>query len=120
MAVGKEEVEIVKARTDKREYRRIVLKNSLKVLLISDPDTDKAIQSFVKFEFRFNFLSNLFALIAIFGLYISLCSGGVLLLQCAAAMDVGVGSFSDPEGLEGLAHFLGEFCVLRYYYTVLV
>ncbi|XP_062166020.1 insulin-degrading enzyme-like 1, peroxisomal isoform X1 [Alnus glutinosa] len=66
MAVGKEEVEIVKARTDKREYRRIVLKNSLKVLLISDPDTDK----------------------------------------CAAAMDVGVGSFSDPEGLEGLAHFL--------------
>lgn len=27
-------------------------------------------------------------------------------------MDVGVGSFSDPEGLEGLAHFLGKF-----YYT---
>lgn len=23
-------------------------------------------------------------------------------------MDVRVGSFSDPEGLEGLAHFLGE------------
>lgn len=23
-------------------------------------------------------------------------------------MDVGVGSFSDPEGLEGLAHFLGN------------
>lgn len=43
MAVGKEEVEeIVKARTDKREYRRIVLPNSLEVLLISDPDTDKA------------------------------------------------------------------------------
>lgn len=117
MAVGKEDVEIVKARTDKREYRRIVLKNSLEVLLISDPDTDKAIQSFFKFEFRFNFLSNLIALIAIliFGLY--LC---VLLLQCSAAMDVGVGSFSDPEGLEGLAHFLGELCVLRYYYTVVV
>ncbi|GLT40704.1 hypothetical protein SLA2020_148170 [Shorea laevis] len=53
-------------RTDKREYRRVVLKNSLQVLLISDPETDK----------------------------------------CAAAMDVGVGSFSDPDGLEGLAHFL--------------
>ncbi|XP_010523876.1 PREDICTED: insulin-degrading enzyme-like 1, peroxisomal [Tarenaya hassleriana] len=71
MAVGKEnavagEVEILKPRTDKREYRRIVLKNSLQVLLISDPETDK----------------------------------------CAASMDVGVGSFSDPEGLEGLAHFL--------------
>jgi insulysin len=45
MAVGKrEEVEeIFKARTDKREYRRIFLKNSLQALLISDPDTDKAV-----------------------------------------------------------------------------
>ncbi len=45
MAVGKrEEVEeIVKARTDKREYRRILLNNSLQALLISDADTDKAI-----------------------------------------------------------------------------
>lgn len=24
-------------------------------------------------------------------------------------MDVGIGSFSDPEGLEGLAHFLGTW-----------
>lgn len=67
MAVGNGEVEeIVKARTDKRDYRRIVLPNSLQVLLISDPDTDK----------------------------------------CSASMSVGVGSFSDPDGLEGLAHFL--------------
>uniref|UniRef100_A0A1D1YFR5 Zinc-metallopeptidase, peroxisomal n=1 Tax=Anthurium amnicola TaxID=1678845 RepID=A0A1D1YFR5_9ARAE len=66
MAVGIKEVEIVKARTDKRDYRRIVLSNSLEVLLISDPDTDKA----------------------------------------AASMNVAVGSFSDPDGLEGLAHFL--------------
>ncbi|KAG2324874.1 hypothetical protein Bca52824_007602 [Brassica carinata] len=72
MAVGKESAtaneggEIVKPRTDKREYRRLNLKNSLIVLLISDPDTDK----------------------------------------CAASMNVGVGSFSDPEGLDGLAHFL--------------
>ncbi|GKV32550.1 hypothetical protein SLEP1_g41146 [Rubroshorea leprosula] len=67
MAIGKDDVEILKPRTDKREYRRIVLKNSLQVLLISDPETDK----------------------------------------CAAAMDVGVGSFSDPDGLEGLANLLG-------------
>ncbi|KAK7396245.1 hypothetical protein VNO78_17113 [Psophocarpus tetragonolobus] len=66
MAVGKDNVEIVKARIDKREYRRVVLRNSLQVLIISDPDTDK----------------------------------------CAASMDVGVGYFSDPAGLEGLAHFL--------------
>uniref|UniRef100_A0A5B7AKQ5 Putative Insulinase (Peptidase family M16) family protein isoform 1 n=1 Tax=Davidia involucrata TaxID=16924 RepID=A0A5B7AKQ5_DAVIN len=67
MAVGMEEVvEIVKPRTDKREYRRIVLQNSLQVLVISDPDTDK----------------------------------------CAASMNACVGSFSDPDGLEGLAHFL--------------
>lgn len=52
MVVGKENMEatapvvdeggeIVKPRTDKREYRRILLKNSLEVLLISDPETDK-------------------------------------------------------------------------------
>lgn len=64
--MGKDDVEIVKARIDKRNYRRVVLHNSLEVLLISDPDTDK----------------------------------------CAASMDVGVGYFSDPAGLEGLAHFL--------------
>ncbi|GLT96003.1 hypothetical protein SLE2022_136530 [Rubroshorea leprosula] len=66
MAVCKDDIEILKPRTDKREYRRIVLKNSLQVLLISDPETDK----------------------------------------CAASMNVGVGFFSDPDGLEGLAHFL--------------
>jgi len=64
--------EILKPRTDKREYRRIVLKNSLEVLLISDPETDK----------------------------------------CAASMNVSVGSFTDPEGLEGLAHFLGTLYLL--------
>ncbi|XWS56279.1 hypothetical protein CRYUN_Cryun09bG0072300 [Craigia yunnanensis] len=55
MAAGREDVEIIKPRTDKREYRRIVLSNSL---------------------------------------------------QCASSMKVGVGSFCDPVGLEGLAHFL--------------
>ncbi|KAB2035521.1 hypothetical protein ES319_D04G157800v1 [Gossypium barbadense] len=68
MAVGREDVEILKPRIDKREYRRIVLRNSLQVLLISDLDTDK----------------------------------------CAASMNVGVGSFCDPDGLEGLAHFLAS------------
>ncbi|CAN1125051.1 Insulin-degrading enzyme-like 2 [Linum perenne] len=40
MAVGTEE--ILEPRSDKREYRRILLTNSLQVLLISDPETDKA------------------------------------------------------------------------------
>ncbi|KAK9921954.1 hypothetical protein M0R45_030446 [Rubus argutus] len=67
MVEGK--VEILKARKDKREYRRIILPNSLEVLLISHPDTDK----------------------------------------CAASMSVSVGFFSDPDGLEGLAHLLSNF-----------
>ncbi|TYJ49477.1 hypothetical protein E1A91_A01G136100v1 [Gossypium mustelinum] len=67
MGVGREDVEILKPRIDKREYRRIVIRNSLQVLLISDLDTYK----------------------------------------CAASMNVSVGSFCDPDGLEGLAHFLG-------------
>ncbi|PUZ54490.1 hypothetical protein GQ55_5G136200 [Panicum hallii var. hallii] len=65
-AAGSRDVEFIRARSDKREYRRVVLPNALEILLISDPDTDKA----------------------------------------AACMEVEVGSFSDPEGLEGLAHFL--------------
>jgi len=35
-------------------------------------------------------------------------------LQAAAAMDVHVGSFSDPDGLQGLAHFLGNYDSLNY------
>ncbi|XP_020678090.1 insulin-degrading enzyme-like 1, peroxisomal [Dendrobium catenatum] len=66
MAVGGGESEIFKSRSDKREYRRIILPNSLEALLISDPDTDKS----------------------------------------AVSMNVSVGSFSDPVGLEGLAHYL--------------
>ncbi|KAL7197419.1 hypothetical protein ACSBR2_020037 [Camellia fascicularis] len=82
MAVGKEEVEvevveILKPCNDKREYRRIVLQNSLQVLLISDPETDK----------------------------------------CAASMNVAIGSFSDPFGFEGLAHFLGENNLVLLYFT---
>jgi insulysin len=33
--------------------------------------------------------------------------------KAAASMNVSVGYFCDPEGLEGLAHFLGEFFLLR-------
>lgn len=66
MAAAGSNVEFIRARSDKREYRRVVLPNALECLLISDADTDKA----------------------------------------AACMEVGVGSFSDPDGLEGLAHFL--------------
>uniref|UniRef100_A0A0D3EUR7 Peptidase M16 N-terminal domain-containing protein n=1 Tax=Oryza barthii TaxID=65489 RepID=A0A0D3EUR7_9ORYZ len=65
-AAAASNVEFIRSRSDKREYRRVVLPNALECLLISDSDTDKA----------------------------------------AACMEVGVGSFSDPEGLEGLAHFL--------------
>ncbi|KAL2641367.1 hypothetical protein R1flu_008954 [Riccia fluitans] len=57
---------ILKPRSDSRSYRRIVLANGLQILLVSDPETDKA----------------------------------------AGSMDVHVGSFSDPEELPGLAHFL--------------
>jgi hypothetical protein len=39
-----EEQEILKPRTDAREYRKIVLPNGIKVLLISDGDTDKVKQ----------------------------------------------------------------------------
>ena len=40
-AAGSSSVEFIRARSDKREYRRVVLANALEILLISDPDTDK-------------------------------------------------------------------------------
>eukprot|EP00873_Tetraselmis_striata_P029260 jgi/Tetstr1/449524/TSEL_036612.t1 len=56
---------VTKPLSDTLEYRHLRLDNALEVIVVSDPETDKA----------------------------------------AAAMDVRVGSFSDPAELPGLAHF---------------
>jgi insulysin len=61
-----------KSSLDTRSYRALTLPNALKVLLVSDPETDKA----------------------------------------AAAMDVSVGHFSDPDEIPGLAHFLEHMLFL--------
>lgn len=63
---------VVKSPHDPRSYETLVLDNGLKVVLVSDPATDKA----------------------------------------AASLDVNVGSGSDPEGREGLAHFLEHMLFL--------
>ncbi|KAJ4782702.1 Insulin-degrading enzyme [Rhynchospora pubera] len=60
------DVEFIRSQRDTRDYRRIILPNSLQVMLISDAEIDKA----------------------------------------AAVMRVSVGAFSDPDGINGLAHFL--------------
>ena len=57
--------EVIKSPLDSREYKVIVLRNDLRVLLVSDNETEDS----------------------------------------AAAMDVAVGSFSNPSDYEGLAHF---------------
>ncbi len=63
---------IVKSANDERDYAYFVLANKLQVVVISDPDTDKA----------------------------------------AAALDVAVGSRSEPTGRQGLAHFLEHMLFL--------
>jgi insulysin len=63
---------IDKGDSDPRSYRWLRLRNNLQVVLVSDPQTDRA----------------------------------------AAAMDVAVGSVSDPEELPGLAHFLEHMLFL--------
>jgi insulysin len=60
------------APNDESEYRRFVLENGLRVLLVSDPKFNKS----------------------------------------AAALDVGVGSYSDPANRQGLAHFLEHMLFL--------
>ncbi|GAU29660.1 hypothetical protein TSUD_53120 [Trifolium subterraneum] len=73
MTVENKNAEIVKARIDKRNYRRI-----LSIILF------KFSSSVISIPIRFHFS----------------------LISCAASMSVGVSCFSDPAGLEGLAHFL--------------
>ena len=97
-------MEIVKPRTDTREYRRIVLRNSLEALLISDPDTDKVTLSILD-GFSWTRWSDNRLCWFFFLLFLSWS-------QAAASMSVSVGSFSDPEGFPGLAHFLGNFWFL--------
>ncbi|NIR27937.1 MAG: peptidase M16 [Gammaproteobacteria bacterium] len=72
LALAGARAEVVKSPNDPRDYRAFRLPNRLQVLVISDPETDKA----------------------------------------AAAMDVFVGSGSDPEGREGMAHFLEHMLFL--------
>ena len=62
----------IASETDENAYRGLVLENGMKVMLVSDPDTD----------------------------------------QAAAALDVHVGSGSDPSGWNGLAHFLEHMLFL--------
>ena len=57
---------------DPRGYRGVILKNKLKIILISDPQTDLS----------------------------------------AASLEVSVGSSSDPEEIQGLAHFLEHMLFL--------
>ncbi|GIY21913.1 insulin-degrading enzyme [Caerostris extrusa] len=57
--------DIIKSEQDARQYRGLELRNGMKVLLISDPSTDKS----------------------------------------AAALDVQIGSMSEPREFPGLAHF---------------
>jgi secreted Zn-dependent insulinase-like peptidase len=64
--------EIIKSKNDDRNYRSFELSNQLPVIVISDPEADKA----------------------------------------AAAMNVAVGSGSDPEDFAGLAHFLEHMLFL--------
>lgn len=65
-------LEPIKSPNDDLDYEYFVLPNQLRVLLISDPDTDKA----------------------------------------AASLDVNIGSASDPEDRQGLAHYLEHMLFL--------
>ena len=63
---------VAKRPSDRKEYRALRLSNQLRVLLISDKNTNRA----------------------------------------AAAIDIHVGAFSDPEEVPGLAHFAEHMCFL--------
>ena len=64
--------DVEKRKNDERNYRGVILKNGLRVMLISDPKTTLS----------------------------------------AVSLDVGVGNWSDPPNLQGLAHYLEHMLFL--------
>ena len=80
---------IIKSPTDLKDYKLIQLENGLKALLISDTSYDlkKLDQEELEVE---NGVTN----------------GQTGLKRSAASLRIEVGSYSDPEELQGLAHFL--------------
>ena len=80
---------IIKSPTDLKDYKLIQLENGLKALLISDTSYDlkKLDQEELEVE---NGVTN----------------SQTGLKRSAASLRIEVGSFSDPEELQGLAHFL--------------
>ena len=90
---------IVKSAEDKRAYRGLELSNGLKVLLISDPSTDKssaAIDVHIGKSYEIGFFRKeyIFCLWKSFREKMKSISVAVIL-----------GHMSDPEELPGLAHF---------------
>uniref|UniRef100_W5LF01 Nardilysin b (N-arginine dibasic convertase) n=1 Tax=Astyanax mexicanus TaxID=7994 RepID=W5LF01_ASTMX len=76
-----EDLQIIKSPSDPKKYRYIELNNGLKALLISDQSREHNVKAVL--------VHRMFSL-----------------SQSAAALCICVGSFSDPEDLPGLAHFL--------------
>ncbi|XP_072026752.1 insulin-degrading enzyme-like [Amphiura filiformis] len=72
MSVVKQYDDVIKSEGDERVYRGLELSNGMKVMVVSDPTTEKA----------------------------------------AGAMDVNIGSMSDPWDISGLAHFLEHMLFL--------
>jgi len=89
----------VKSATDKRSYKVFDLPNKLRVLLVSDPDTDKVHFDTTHTRTRSRKLTQL-----MFDWMVGWCTH----TQAGAAMNVEVGQFSDPVAIPGLAHFLGS------------
>ena len=92
------ENEVIKSPHDERSYRALELANGMRILLVSDPATDRAA---VSLSVRVGMLS--------------LCStvNGVLTSALRLSFGFGnAGSMSDPDELLGLAHFLEHMLLI--------
>lgn len=86
----------IKSESDKKEYKVIKLKNELVACLISDPS--KISQG-----------DDLPQLINENGTDDNEKSKSSEEKKAAAMLCIGVGSFSDPKDIQGMAHFLGNY-----------
>ena len=95
------ELNFYKSKSDKKTYRILTLNNGLEILLVSTSIVKRNKTVAIKSSSSDDTIQDHKSTLSTAGAAIQESS-----MKSAAALTVQVGSFADPEGCEGLAHFL--------------
>ena len=97
-AVVRRTSDIIKSKSDDREYRLITLANKMDIMLVSDPETEQFGISIIKQTLQTNSNTSL--------------HDTSIFQSAACSVAVRIGHFADPDEIPGLAHFLEHVCFI--------